>query len=238
MVANILVAHGMRKGDQNKALSEFIDSLLKDETYTYELAFIESEDKSVENTIINLIEQGETQFKVIPLLIFSAMHYLVDIPEMLKKIKQAHPTITYEMSEPLGTHPYMVDLIEQRIRDVDMNKDADVAVVLIAHGSFSYTKAHDELQEFSTKLKQDKPIFCRTLYGDITFENDLDQLSRQYRHLIVVPMFLYDGRLVNKVKGLISDMEIVNELHITPSINFDPILKLIIRERLKELTVE
>ncbi|MDU2145173.1 MAG: CbiX/SirB N-terminal domain-containing protein, partial [Staphylococcus sp.] len=120
---------------------------------------------------------------------------------------------------------------------VDMNKESDVAVVLIAHGSFSYTKAHDELKELSTKLKQDKPIYCRTLYGDITFKNDLDQLSRQYHHLIVVPMFLYDGRLVNKVKGLISEMDIANELHMTPSINFDPILKSIIRERLKELTV-
>lgn len=237
MVANILVAHGMRKGDQNKALSEFIDGLLQDETYAYELAFIESEEKSVENIITNLIKKGETQFKVVPLLIFSAMHYIVDIPEMLRNIKQAHPNITYEFSAPLGTHPYMVDLVEQRINDVDMNKESDVAVVLIAHGSFSYTKAHDELKEFSTKLKQDQPIYCRTLYGDITFKNDLDQLSRQYRHLIVVPMFLYDGRLVNKVKGLISEMDIANELHITPSINFDPILKSIIRERLKELTV-
>ena len=47
MVANILVAHGMRKGDQNKALSEFIDGLLQDETYAYELAFIESEEKAL-----------------------------------------------------------------------------------------------------------------------------------------------------------------------------------------------
>ena len=28
LVANILVAHGMRKGDQNKALGEFLDRLL------------------------------------------------------------------------------------------------------------------------------------------------------------------------------------------------------------------
>jgi sirohydrochlorin ferrochelatase len=30
MVGNILVAHGMRKGNQNKALEEFITTLLKD----------------------------------------------------------------------------------------------------------------------------------------------------------------------------------------------------------------
>ena len=39
----------MRKGDQNKALGEFLDRLLSDESYEYELAFIESEEKSIEN---------------------------------------------------------------------------------------------------------------------------------------------------------------------------------------------
>ena len=70
MVANILVAHGMRKGDQNKALGEFIDSLLQDETYAYELAFIESEEKSVENTIISLIEKEKRNLKLYLYLYF------------------------------------------------------------------------------------------------------------------------------------------------------------------------
>ena len=236
LVANILVAHGMRKGDQNKALGEFLDRLLSDETYEYELAFIESEEKSIENTIGRLIKQGETQFKVVPLLIFSAMHYIVDVPEILSNIKKDHPEISYEISEPLGTHDYMVDLVEKRIQDVEISTSSNYAIVLIAHGSFSYTKAHDELKEFSEKMNQPVPIYCRTLYGDITFRNDLDQLSNEYDELIVVPMFLYDGRLVNKVKRLISEMDIQGTLYITPSINFDNILKRIISERLKQLT--
>ena len=51
LVANILVAHG-RKGDQNKALGEFLDRLLSDESYEYELAFIESEEKSIEKRLV------------------------------------------------------------------------------------------------------------------------------------------------------------------------------------------
>ncbi|SUM02798.1 Sirohydrochlorin ferrochelatase [Staphylococcus devriesei] len=237
MVANILVAHGMRKGEQNKALGEFLEHLLSDETYDYELAFIESEEKSIEKTVERLIRQGETRFKVVPLLIFSAMHYIVDIPEILENIKHTHPEISYEISDPLGTHDYMVDLVEKRINDVQIDKTKNYAIVLIAHGSFSYTQAHEELKEFSGKLTQEAPIYSRTLYGDITFRNDLDQLSRQYEELIIVPLFLYDGRLVNKVKRLISEMEIESTLHITPSINFDNILKLIISERLAQLTV-
>lgn len=45
MVANILVAHGMRQGDQNEALTGFVAQLLEHESYPYDLAFIESEEK-------------------------------------------------------------------------------------------------------------------------------------------------------------------------------------------------
>ena len=48
MIGNILVAHGMRKGNQNEALEEFIGTLLKDEQYYYELAFLESETQNLE----------------------------------------------------------------------------------------------------------------------------------------------------------------------------------------------
>lgn len=40
------------------------------------------------------------------------MHYIVDVPEILSNIKKDHPEISYEISEPLGTHDYMVDLVE------------------------------------------------------------------------------------------------------------------------------
>lgn len=45
----------------------------------------------------------------------------------------------------------MVDLVEKRIQDVEISTSSNYAIVLIAHGSFSYTKAHDELKEFSEK---------------------------------------------------------------------------------------
>ena len=66
------------------------------------------------------------------------------------QISKDHPEISYEISEPLGTHDYMVDLVEKRIQDVEIST-SNYAIVLIAHGSFSYTKAHDELKEFSEK---------------------------------------------------------------------------------------
>ena len=43
----------------------------------------------------------------------------------------------------------MVDLVENVFKMLKFLPN--YAIVLIAHGSFSYTKAHDELKEFSEK---------------------------------------------------------------------------------------
>ena len=51
VIGNILVAHGMRKGEQNRALEEFITTLLKNEDYHYELAFLESDTQNLEITM-------------------------------------------------------------------------------------------------------------------------------------------------------------------------------------------
>ena len=57
------------------------------------------------------------------------------------------------MSEPLGTHPYMKDLVERRMADVDLPANANVATVIIAHGNGSgrFTKAHEELKRICEK---------------------------------------------------------------------------------------
>lgn len=238
MVGNILVAHGMRKGNQNKALEEFITTLLKDEEYHYELVFLESDTQSLEITMEKMIEKGITQFRIVPLLIFRAIHYIGDIPNILSEMKEKYPHISSQMSEPLGTHPYMKSLVERRIDDVQLvDQSSKTATVIIAHGNGSgrFTKAHDELKAFVKTIDSDRPVYARALYGDLTFRNDLDEISKQYDELIIVPLFLFDGRLVNKVKRLIDDRAIHCKLHITPSINFDDTLRLIIRERLEAL---
>ena len=33
-----------------------------------------------------------TKFRIVPLLIFSAMHYISDIPQILKEMKARYPT--------------------------------------------------------------------------------------------------------------------------------------------------
>ena len=100
---NIIVAHGMRRGRQNQALEAFISELVKDDIHHYHIAFLESEHQDLETVMTTLIQSGVKQLKVVPLLLFSAMHYLKDIPNIVHEMKRRYPDIKVEVSEPLGT---------------------------------------------------------------------------------------------------------------------------------------
>ena len=102
---NIIVAHGMRHGRQNQALEAFISELVKDDIHHYDIAFLESEHQDLETVMTTLIQSGVDHFKIVPLLIFSAMHYLKDIPNIVHEMKRRYPDIKVEVSVPLGTHP-------------------------------------------------------------------------------------------------------------------------------------
>ena len=64
------------------------------------------------------------------------------------------------MSEPLGTHPYMKDLVERRMADVDLPANANVATVIIAHGNGSGRFAHEELR-ICESIDSNKPVYAR-----------------------------------------------------------------------------
>ena len=69
MNGNIIIAHGMRRGQQNKALETFISELIKDEIHHYHIAFLESEHQDLETVMTTLIQNGVIHFKIVPLLI-------------------------------------------------------------------------------------------------------------------------------------------------------------------------
>ena len=75
MTMNIIVVHGMRKGTLNQELHQFINTMLEDETYQYEVVFLESKTRNPYRVIELLIQSGERDFRIIPFMIFSGAHF-------------------------------------------------------------------------------------------------------------------------------------------------------------------
>lgn len=115
MGENVLVVHGMRRGVQNKALKYFISQLFKNSNINYQIAFLESDTNDFYNVISTLVKQGKFEFNIVPLLLFSAKHYLKDIPEILQHIKEMFPQMRYRITPPLSTHPHLINIIDEKL---------------------------------------------------------------------------------------------------------------------------
>ncbi len=101
-----------------------------------------------------LIQSGVDHFKIVPLLIFSAMHYLKDIPNIVHEMKRRYPDIKVEVSEPLGTHPLMRQLMNNVFVTRCTVTKQQVGVMVVAHGNINgkFTKAHEELRILRSKF--------------------------------------------------------------------------------------
>lgn len=224
---HILLVHGMRHGNLNERLKDFVHNLMADSKITYTIAFLESNTENPINIIEAMIHNGHRQIKIIPLLIFSASHMLEDIPKIISYFNEKYKNVSIGVTPPLGTHLLMKSIIQKRLND---SSQIDSGIVIIAHGNKRFKEADDELTSLVKSI--DFNIHPMMIYGELNYETLLPKIESHYKHLTIVPLFLYDGYLVNKVKQTIKEMNLSTPYTVTPSINFDPLLKDIIIERL------
>ncbi|HGH0855039.1 TPA: sirohydrochlorin chelatase, partial [Staphylococcus pseudintermedius] len=111
----IFVVHGMRKGQLNEALTQFVAQLFEAEQMDYAMAFLESETASLPTVIEDQVTQGVTELYLVPLLLFSASHYYEDIADSLEGWRQLYPQTTFYLAQPLGTHPKMKNWVASQI---------------------------------------------------------------------------------------------------------------------------
>ncbi|MCY1584175.1 sirohydrochlorin chelatase [Staphylococcus pettenkoferi] len=233
MTMNIIVVHGMRKGTLNQELHQFINAMLEDETYQYEVVFLESETRNPYRVIEQLIQSGERDFRIIPFMIFSGAHFLDDMPAIVQHFKQQYDDVSFTICEPLGHHPLMVDIVKDKAMDALAHTDYD-AVILYVHGSTKYRKPEEELRAFREQLTLPVPIHVLTLYGSISYKDYLEEVVEGQKRVLFLPIFFYDGYLVNMTKKRIKQMNLECQIDFTTSINFDQRLREIINDQIDD----
>lgn len=236
MGENILVIHGMRRGYQNEELQRFIYRLMKESGINFHITFLESDINHLYNMISSLVKQGVHEFNIVPLLLFSAKHYLQDIPTILQHLKNNYPYIEYQVTQPLGTHYHIVNIINERIKNALYVSPSISKIVFIAHGSERYKQPNEQLKQVINNCNvANKPINMVMLYGDYSYKKRLPEILAEGGEILVVPVFLYDGFLVYKMKSEIQYMRNNSCIEFTKSLNFHPLLELIIKDQITQL---
>ncbi len=105
----------------------------------------------------------------------------MDIPEELRAVQKKYPFISFKMTEPFGTHPYMVDLVVKRI-NAEKNEQ-DTAILLVGRGS-SHLGPVQGLQQIGRKVEQKLgiPVYAAFLkLGKPSMEEAMAFLPYRYK---------------------------------------------------------
>ena len=203
----LVVGHGTRSDSGVAEFNAFMGRLQRRPAAPYRAAaggFIELSRPPVTEAVASLVGQGHRELIALPLVLVAAGHGKGDIPAALVREQVRHPGMTYSYGRPLGPHPALLDILEQRIEKMLSDTErADTYVLLVGRGSTD-PDANAEIAKMARLLWEGRgyagvePSFVSL--ADPGVPAGLDKLRRLgASRIIVAPYFLFPGILPDRI---------------------------------------
>lgn len=118
--AVILVDHGSKIQAANRMLEEVASAFAKLGEYDIiKFAHMELCEPSLAQAIAACADAGADTIIVHPYFLSPGRHSTNDIPRMVAEAARAYPNIRCQVTEPLGLHPVMNQIILDRVRETE-----------------------------------------------------------------------------------------------------------------------
>lgn len=116
-VGVIVVDHGSRRRESNAMLEAFVGEMAEHLPYgIVEPAHMELAEPSIATAFARCVGRGAELVIVHPYLLFPGRHWDRDIPNQVAGVAASFPHIPYLVTAPLGRHPLLMQVVEDRIR--------------------------------------------------------------------------------------------------------------------------
>jgi sirohydrochlorin ferrochelatase len=120
MRAILLVDHGSRRAEANEQLDGIADRLRERVPESIvEVAHLEIALPDIAQGIDGCVKKGATEIIVHPYFLGPGRHTSEDIPAQVESAGANHPGVRIRISEPLGGHPSLIDVILDRVSVID-----------------------------------------------------------------------------------------------------------------------
>ncbi len=119
--ALILVDHGSVVKEANDMLAEIAD-MVKRSSREFDIvlyAHMELAEPKISQAFDACVAEGAKEIIVHPYFLAPGRHSTKDIPRMVKDAAKKHPNVSYRITEPLGVHPNIIDVILERAMEGD-----------------------------------------------------------------------------------------------------------------------
>ena len=114
----IVIGHGSRSQEAYHQFMNIVDKVRVQTGKLVEGAFMELSKPGFFEVVEKLAAEGVTELTVYPLFLFSGIHIKEDIPEMIKKAKEAHENIVFKMAQPLATREELAQLVINSVEEL------------------------------------------------------------------------------------------------------------------------
>ena len=211
----LLVGHGTRDA---LGQSEFrqVATMLRAQLPHAPVAdcFLELASPDIDAGVDALVQTSIRQIIAVPLLLFTAGHAKRDIPDAIDAAVANHAGLSWTMSAPLGEHPAVLHLAQQRFNEAlrqSPRPDAGATLVFISRGS-SDTEAIDSVQQFFQRHRANlqhvsAERVCFLAAAEPTFADALNWAAQQSpRQVVVQPHLLFHGQLMQEVRRRIAKL--------------------------------
>lgn len=116
--ALLLIAHGSRRPEANADL-EFVAAALRDRGRypIVRVSYLELAEPNIEAGGVQCVEAGATEVILLPYFLSPGVHVVEDLTAARDALSARFPQVRFVLAEPLGRHPLLIDVVEQRAEE-------------------------------------------------------------------------------------------------------------------------
>ena len=115
MKALLLIAHGSRRAEANADLAFVAEHVAARGRYPIvQVSYLELAEPSIPDGGALCVERGATEVILLPYFLSAGVHVHEDMTAARDELARRFPHVAFRLAEPLGRHPLLLDVVEQR----------------------------------------------------------------------------------------------------------------------------
>lgn len=237
----LMIGHGTKDEEGRQSFLDFAAAYQElDRSRPVVPCFLELTGPTIQEGIDRCIEQGYTEFSVLPILLFAARHNKFDITNELDRAKIKYPQLKFHYGRHFGITPNILELWRSRLTQLDNEKypRSQTVLLFVGRGS-SDPDANGDVYKLARILWEGSGYSTvETCFIGITHPRLEEGFRRarlyQPKRIIVLPYFLFTGLLVKKIFDTTAQQQAEFpeiEMVCLPEMGIHPQLFQVMRER-------
>ncbi len=117
--ALLLIAHGSRRAEANADLEFVAERIRARGRYPLvRVSYLELAEPNIEAGGVQCVEAGAAEVVMLPYFLSPGVHVAEDLTAARDALAARFPHVRFALAEPLGRHPLLIDVVEQRAAEV------------------------------------------------------------------------------------------------------------------------